>query len=95
MATVKEKALVRELVDLAMEINDAGVVSCSVDVKHHGVEMRISPIPFNNEWLYYSYDPAYFKTDIFTEERFTNCINNYMAEAKKHHPQYDADGVKL
>lgn len=95
MATEKEKAKVRELIDLAMEVNDPGIVSCAVDVKVHGVEMRISPVPFEREWLYYDHEPAYFSDSTFTEERFIARMNNYIAHAKKHHPAFDADGVRL
>lgn len=95
MATEKEKAKVRELVELAMEINDNRTVNCAVDVKVHGVEMRISPIPFESEWLFYSNDAAYFEDVTFTESSFIYRMNSYIEEAKKHHPAFDADGVKL
>lgn len=96
MATEKEKEKVRELVELAMEINDGRTVNCAVDVTVHGVEMRISQIPFfGSEWLFYSHEAAYFSHEIFTEERFISRMDSYIAEAKKHHPQFDADGVKL
>lgn len=95
MATEKEKAKVRELVELAMEINDGRTVNCAVDVKIYGVEMRISPFPFEGEWLYYDNEPSYFSGSTFTEERFISRLDRYIAEAKKHHPAFDADGVKL
>lgn len=95
MATEKEKAKVRELVELAMEINDSRAVNCAVDVKVHGVEMRISPIPFESEWLFYSNDAAYFEDMPFTEGRFISRMDSYIAEAKKYHPAFDADGVRL
>lgn len=96
MATEKEKAKVRELVELAMEINDGRTVNCAIDVAVHGVEMRISPIPFyGSEWIFYSHEAAYFCHGVFTEERFISRVDSYIAEAKKHHPAFDADGVKL
>jgi hypothetical protein len=95
MATVKEKEKVRELVELAMEINDSRTVNCAVDVKVHGVEMRISPMPFEREWLFYPHEPAYFQDGPFTEDGFISQMDSYIAEARKHHPQFDADGVKL
>lgn len=95
MATEKEKEKVRELVELAMQINDNRTVNCAVDVNGHGVEMRISTIPFESEWLFYSHDAAYFEDMTFTEDRFISRMNSYIEEAKKHHPSFDADGVKL
>ena len=95
MATEKEKAKVRELVELALDINGEGRVHCVVEVKGYGIDMRVAPIPFHNEWIYYSDDVAYFKKEPFTEERFLQTIEGYIHEAKKHHPAFDADGVKL
>ena len=97
MATDKEKALVSEIVELAMEVNSFGEVDAHVDVSHMSVQVRMSAKPFNREnaWVYYSDRPAYFSDSTFTEENFEYVAGTYIAELKKHHPQYDADGVKL
>jgi hypothetical protein len=97
MATQKETDLLNEITSLALEVNEAGVVAAYVDISGYSVQVRMSPNPFNEEsdWIYYPDRPAYFSNDVFTEENFEYVAGTYIAELKKHHPQYDADGVKL
>lgn len=95
MATQNEKNAVLELIDLAMAVNDQGAVNVSVDTKGWGVEMRVTPIAFDGTWIYYPDQPAYFSDNVFTEEQFLERVNGFIAEAKKHHKSFDADGVKL
>lgn len=97
MATDKEKALVSEIVGLANEINAEDVIDVSVDLRVHGVHVRISPKSFDDTtpWVYYPERTAYFSDDTFTEENFEYVAGTYILELKKHHPQYDADGVRV
>ncbi|MNQ65160.1 hypothetical protein D3C85_796090 [compost metagenome] len=97
MATDKEKALVAEIVGLATDINVVDEIDVSVDLRAHGVHVRMSPKTFDDTtpWVYYPERTAYFSNDVFTEENFEYVAGTYIAELKKHHPQYDADGVHL
>lgn len=97
MATEKERNLTNEIVSLAMDVSEAGNVSAHVDVSSTSVQVRLSAQPFNaeNAWVYYPDRAAYFSNDIFTESDFEYVAGTYIAELKKHHPQYDADGVRL
>ncbi len=97
MATDKEKALVSEIVGLATDINELADIDVAVDIRQAGVHVRISPKSFDETtpWVYYPERTAYFSDDTFTEENFEYVAGTYIAELKKHHPQYDADGVHL
>lgn len=97
MATEKERALVSEIVDLATDINVVGEIDVSVDLRQSGIHVRMSPKSFDEatEWVYYPERSAYFSSDIFTEENFEYVASTYILELKKHHPAFDADGVKL
>jgi hypothetical protein len=97
MATEKERALVAEIVGLAADINEADEIDVSVDLRQSGIHVRMSPKTFDEttEWVYYPERSAYFSNDIFTEENFEFVAGQYISELKKHHPLYDADGVRL
>ena len=97
LATQKEQALLNEIIDLAHGVNEAGQVDARVEVSAASVYVRMSAKPYNaeNAWVYYPDRPAYFSDGVFTEENFEYVAGTYIAELKKHHPQYDADGVKL
>ena len=95
MATQKETDLLGEITDLALGVNAAGLVDARVEVSAASVYVRMSAKPYNaeNAWVYYPDRPAYFSDGVFTEENFEYVAGTYIAELKKHHPQYDADGV--
>lgn len=97
MTTEKERQLVNEIVDLVSGVNDAGLVDARVEVSSAAVQVRLSAKPYNaaNAWVYYPDRAAYFSNDVFTEADFEYVAGTYIAELKKHHPQYDADGVRL
>ena len=97
MATEKEKAKVRELVELAMEVNSERKVSVDVDVTASSVHMRISKLPFVKDqgWIFYGENDAYLSAGSFSEESFLKNLDGFIHEAKKHHKSFDADGVKL
>ena len=96
MATEKEKALVKEITDLAMDIG-AGDYNVCVDYHGHvhGVDARIS-LKGSSDWVYYS-DTVYLsgRTDIWTEKTSIPQLKKMLAQVKKHHKSFDADGVKL
>jgi hypothetical protein len=97
MATVKERELTYEVLRLAMEVNEAGLADAHVEYSGDCMSIYIVPVPYNskNEWLYYAKDQAYYSDEVFKESEFLKTANEYIAELKKHHPQFDADGVKL
>jgi hypothetical protein len=99
MATVKEREVVSEIMNLACDVNAEGSVSVSVDVNSSALTMRISPVDISDaqdwKWIYYPERPAYFESEDFDAEYFDKPAAEFIAELKKHHPQYDADGVKL
>jgi hypothetical protein len=96
MATKKEKALVRELVELALEVNEQGRFDVAVDLRAAGVDFRISDRPWRGgDWAYYSDTCAYFENEVFTEAAFANRMAVFIHEAKKRHSGYDDDGIKM
>lgn len=97
MATEKERSLTNEILALAMDVNDAGAIDVHVDVTYMSVQIRMSSKPFDvtNDWVYYPDRAAYFSGGVFTEENFEYVAGEYILELKKHHPQYDADGVRV
>ena len=96
MATEKERELMREIIDLAFEVNDQQQeINCSVDIRAHGIELRIHSSDTDGSWIYYPVSPAYFSDDIFTEEKYEDTCNKFMLELRKDHNDYDADGIRL
>jgi hypothetical protein len=99
MATVKEREVVSEIMNLACDVNAEGSVSVSVEVNSSALSMRISPVDISDaedwKWIYYPGRPAYFESEHFDEDYFGIQVAEFIAELKKHHPQFDADGVKL
>lgn len=97
MATEKEQALISEITSLAIGVNEAGLVDARVEISSYTVQVRMSAKPYNaeNAWIFYPERTAYFSDGVFTEENFEYVASTYIAELKKHHPAYDADGVKL
>ena len=96
MATEKERELMREIIDLAFEVNNQQQeINCSVDVRAHGIELRIHASDVDGSWIYYPVSPAYFSDDIFTEEKYETTCKEFMLELRKHHKDYDAEGIRL
>lgn len=97
MAAQKERELTLELVRLAGEVNDQGVVSINLDISLDQVSFRVSPIDFKGEWIHYDDEAAYFSGTRykFKEKDFINTANRFKSEILKHHKSYDSDGVKL
>lgn len=96
MATVKEKALVSEITQLAMD-NGAGEYNVCVDYHGHihGVDVRIAE-KGSSDWVYYS-GTVYLsgRTPIWTEKDSLPKLKAMLAKVKQFHKSFDADGVKL
>ena len=96
MATEKERKLIREITDLALDIG-AGDYDVCVDYSGHvhAISVRISlRASFDN--VYYG-DPIYLsgRKEIWSADRAVVELNEALTEIKKYHPAFDADGVKL
>lgn len=96
MATEKERKLIREITDLALDIG-AGDYDVSIDYSGHvhSFCVRVA-LRGSSDWVYYS-DSAYLsgRKDIWTEKASLPLLNEMLAQVKAFHPQYDADGVEL
>lgn len=90
MATAKEKALVRELVELTLEINEQGEFDATVDVRAGAVDFRIAKLPFSGNWTFYGKESAYLSNRTFSEEYFAKRIGVFIKAAKQHHKAYRA-----
>jgi hypothetical protein len=95
MATKKEKALVRELVELALEVNEQGRYDVHVEIRAGAIDFQISPADWAGNWVFYGEDTAYFSRDPWTEDDFAKRIAVFIYETKKRHAGYDDDGIKL
>lgn len=96
MATEKERELMREIMDMALDINDnQEEVNCSIDIRVHGFALRILDRHGTMEWIYYPTSPAYFSDEIFTEDKYWETCKEFMSELKKYHKDYDDDGIRL
>ena len=99
MATEKERKLMGEIMNLAVDVNEAGLVVASVDINAASLAVRISPTDVSRhtewEWIYYPERPAYFQSESFDAECFDTQAAEFIAELKKYHPAFDADGVRL
>lgn len=97
MATEKERKLIREITDLALDVNMAGNVIASVDVNRSSLSVRISPLDVSGDWdwIYWPEQAAYFENETFDAGYFDKPAAEFIAELKKYHPAFDADGVKL
>lgn len=95
MATEKERELMREIMDLALDVNDQqDDLRFSVDIRNHGFELRIHKVETDG-WVFYPGSPAYFSDEIFTEEGYEEKCKMFMEELLKHHKDYDADGIRM
>ena len=99
MTTQKERELIAEIIGLAIEVNEAGNVCARVEVGPSSITMRIHPKMISDaeswEWIYYPQMQAYFESEDFDASHFDKPAAEFIAELKKHHPAFDADGVKL
>jgi len=96
MATVKERELIREITDLALDIG-AGDYDVCVDYSGHihAISVRIA-LRGSSDCVYYG-DQIYLsgRKEIWSADRAIAELEDALTEVKKYHPQFDADGVKL
>lgn len=96
MTTKKERELIAEIMELAIDI---GAGDYSVDVNYsghiHAIHVNIAKKE-SSGYTYYG-DAIYLsgRKDIWTAKRAISGLEEALKEVKKHHPQYDAEGVKL
>lgn len=96
MATEKERELMREIMDLALDIGD-GEYNVAIDYSGHihGFAVRIAK-KGSNDWTFYG-DTIYLsgRTDIWGEQQSVKLLTKYLDEVKKYHKDYDTDGIRL
>jgi len=97
MATVKERKLMSEITNLALDVTLAGgehTIVASYIGHIHAFEMRvlrgITQINKSAEWAHLS-----GRHDIWTVKDSVERLEQMLTEVKQYHPQFDADGVKL
>jgi len=98
MATVKERKLIREITDLALDVNlQGGEYTITADYMGHihAFDIRILNSKLiqqneNCEWAYLS-----GKSKLWDEAQSLARLETMLAQVKKHHKSFDADGVKL
>lgn len=96
MATQKERELMHEIMDLAVDIGAGDYDVCAEYHGHiHAFDARIAP-KGSNEWVYYG-DTVYLsgRTDSFKPAAAINGLTKILSAVKKYHKSYDSDGVKL
>lgn len=95
MATEKEREIVREVVDFVMDLNDSNKsINAHVEIRDYSVCVHISKYG-ESGFLYFAELPAYFESGSFTFERFESQCEEFLKELRKHHKDYDADGIRL
>ena len=99
MATEKERELMREIIDLALDVtlSDAPISIGAHYIGHiHAFEIDVhkeSPLERLNEcaeWVNLS-----AKDDIWSEKQSIEGLKLLLTQVKKHHKDYDADGIRL
>lgn len=99
MATEKERELMRDIMDLALDVtlSDVPVSVGAHYIGHiHAFEIDVhkeSPLERLNqcaEWVNLS-----AKDDIWSEKQSIEGLKLLLIQVKKHHKDYDADGIRL
>jgi hypothetical protein len=96
MATVKERKLIREITDLALDIGAGGYDVCVDYAGHvHALSVRIA-LRGSSDYVYYG-DQIYLsgRKEIWRADHAISGLEEALKEIKQYHPQFDADGVKL
>lgn len=95
MATEKEREIVREIVDFVMDLNDSNKsIKAQVEIRDYSVCVNLIEVGVSG-FLYFADMPAYFESGSFTFERFESQCEEFLKELRKHHKDYDADGIRL
>lgn len=98
MATEKERKLMCEIMNLAVDVTLAGgeyAIAANYIGHIHAFEIRItdSKLAFHKdsgEWAHLS-----GKDDIWDEANSLDRLSQMLHTVKQYHPAFDADGVKL
>lgn len=97
MATEKERKLMGEIMNLAVDVTLSGglyTVAANYIAHIHAFEIRVmkgvSQVNKSADWAHLS-----GLHDIWTAKESVARLEQMLAEVKTYHPQYDADGVKL
>lgn len=97
MATEKERKLMSEIMNLAIDVTLAGgLYTIATDyIAHiHAFDIRVlkgtEQVNKRCEWAHLS-----GLDDLWTAKESIERLEQMLSEVKTYHPQYDADGVKL
>jgi len=97
MATEKERKLMGEIMNLAVDVTLAGglyTIAASYIAHIHAFEIRVmkgvSQVNKSAEWAHLS-----GRHDIWTAKESIERLEQMLTEVKQYHPAFDADGVKL
>lgn len=99
MAAEKERELMREIMDLALDVtlSDSPIAIGAHYMGHiHAFQIEIyisetlKRLNKCSEWVHVS-----GKDEIWDEQQSIEGLELLLAEVKKHHKDYDADGIRL
>jgi hypothetical protein len=97
VATEKERKLMGEIMNLAVDVTLAGglyTIAASYIAHIHAFEIRVmkgvSQVNKSAEWAHLS-----GRHDIWTAKESIERLEQMLTEVKQYHPAFDADGVKL
>lgn len=98
MATEKERKLMGEIMDLAVDVTLAGgeyKINAQYLGHIHAFDIRIMDSKFvlQNESCHWACLSG--KNDLWDEAKSVNRLKEMLTQVKQHHPAFDADGVKL
>lgn len=99
MATVKERKLIREITDLALDVNmmhGEYTIATSYIGHIHAFEVRVLDKDLNvqgdpYQWAHLSGG----ETELWDDKQAIESLQAQLHIVKTYHPQFDADGVKL
>lgn len=96
MTTQKERELIAEIMSLALDIG-AGDFSVDVDYSGHVHALYINISKKGDSGYIYYGEAIYLsgRKEIWGHEQAIAALEEALAEIKKYHPAFDADGVKL
>lgn len=97
MATEKERKLMCEIMNLAVDVTLAGglyTIGTNYIAHIHAFDIRvlkgIEQVNKNTQWAHLS-----GRHDIWTAKDSIERLEQMLTEVKQYHPAFDADGVKL